>query len=288
MCQYFQIGSKILSLKDLSLPATKIHAQKWITITIFPLVNQNWKEMQGTKPRKWTRLNFFQDEIAAWLSEEMFRAEIDIDQLDTAGNTPLHLAARDGRLSTVSVLIQSGSQVGVKVSRGRFRGLHDEIIGFSSQSLEWHGTETLRLRATGKEEGLRRVSPLVPKFPWSLPRDASSQGTSQLSKVREQWAKITLQVRFHFKHSQNHISNCVLFLFQRCDVSGQKIGQRKGRDVPRVGSNVRVNDGTAQQHDHGDPSALPGKQYTQEKRNQTNERSVREITLNLNSHQSPH
>ena len=58
---------------------------------------------------------FPQDEICNWLCEEMTSEEIDVSQVDMAGNTPLHLAAREGRLLTISTLLQHGAKVHLKV-----------------------------------------------------------------------------------------------------------------------------------------------------------------------------
>ena len=68
-------------------------------------------------------LNSFQDEICNWLCDEMTRDEVDVSQVDMAGNTPLHLAAREGRLSTLSTLLHHGARVHLKVS-----ALHAESI----------------------------------------------------------------------------------------------------------------------------------------------------------------
>ena len=38
------------------------------------------------------------------------------DQLDLAGNTPLHLAARTGNTNTASTLLNHGARVNMKVS----------------------------------------------------------------------------------------------------------------------------------------------------------------------------
>ena len=43
------------------------------------------------------------------------KAELSPDQMDTAGLTPLHLAARDGHLSTVSSLLKLGAKADQKV-----------------------------------------------------------------------------------------------------------------------------------------------------------------------------
>ena len=57
-----------------------------------------------------------QDCIAGWLSEEMSQDGLEVDQLDLSGNTPLHLAARNGNTKTASTLLNFGARVNVKVS----------------------------------------------------------------------------------------------------------------------------------------------------------------------------
>jgi ankyrin repeat protein len=44
---------------------------------------------------------------------------VEVDQLDMAGNTPLHLAARAGRTATAATLLNLGASVHVKVSYER-------------------------------------------------------------------------------------------------------------------------------------------------------------------------
>ena len=62
---------------------------------------------------------FFQDELVSWLSEEMSSHEqLDVDYLDKAGKSPLHLAARRGNVSTVSTLLNHGAQIGLKNDMG--------------------------------------------------------------------------------------------------------------------------------------------------------------------------
>ena len=51
----------------------------------------------------------------------MTRDEVDVSQVDMAGNTPLHLAAREGRLSTLSTLLHHGARVHLKVSALQYR-----------------------------------------------------------------------------------------------------------------------------------------------------------------------
>ena len=46
----------------------------------------------------------------------MVKEEIELDQTDMAGNTPLHLAAREGKLPTISTLLNHGAQVDKKVT----------------------------------------------------------------------------------------------------------------------------------------------------------------------------
>ena len=57
-----------------------------------------------------------QDTIASWLCEEMTRDGLELDQLDLGGNTPLHLAARNGNTNTASTLLNHGARVNMKVS----------------------------------------------------------------------------------------------------------------------------------------------------------------------------
>ena len=47
----------------------------------------------------------------------MTQDEVDVSQVDMAGNTPLHLAAREGRPSTLSTLLHHGALVHLKVKR---------------------------------------------------------------------------------------------------------------------------------------------------------------------------
>ena len=56
--------------------------------------------------------------MVQWLAEELTSRQIDVDQLDTAGNTPLHLAAKRGQVSIVSILLNHGAQVGLKNELG--------------------------------------------------------------------------------------------------------------------------------------------------------------------------
>ena len=58
---------------------------------------------------------YFQDGISGWLSDEMTREGIEIDQMDVSGNTPLHLAARSGNTKTASTLLNLGASVNMKV-----------------------------------------------------------------------------------------------------------------------------------------------------------------------------
>ena len=51
----------------------------------------------------------------AWLCEEMARDDSAVDQVDMAGNSALHLAAKQGKLSTISVLLHHGAQIDAKV-----------------------------------------------------------------------------------------------------------------------------------------------------------------------------
>ena len=50
-----------------------------------------------------------------WLSEELERQQLDVDQLDNAGNSPLHLAMKRGNIPTVSTLLHHGAKIHLKV-----------------------------------------------------------------------------------------------------------------------------------------------------------------------------
>ena len=57
---------------------------------------------------------------------------LEVDQLDLAGNTPLHLAARTGNTNTASTLLNHGARVNMKVSPQIFsekysRNISDKI-----------------------------------------------------------------------------------------------------------------------------------------------------------------
>ncbi len=56
-----------------------------------------------------------QDNIGSWLCEEMREEGVEIDQLDMAANTPLHLAARGGRTAMAATLLHLGASVHMKV-----------------------------------------------------------------------------------------------------------------------------------------------------------------------------
>ena len=61
----------------------------------------------------------FQNELISWLSEEMTsHDQLDVDYLDKAGKSPLHLAARRGNVATVSTLLNHGAQIGLKNEMG--------------------------------------------------------------------------------------------------------------------------------------------------------------------------
>ena len=49
------------------------------------------------------------------MGEEMSHQGLDVDQLDIAANSPLHLAAKHGHISSVSALLHFGAQVALKV-----------------------------------------------------------------------------------------------------------------------------------------------------------------------------
>ena len=44
--------------------------------------------------------------------------QLDVDYLDKAGKSPLHLAARRGNVATVSALLNHGAQIGLKNDMG--------------------------------------------------------------------------------------------------------------------------------------------------------------------------
>ena len=55
----------------------------------------------------------------SWLVEETNSQEqLDVDYIDKAGKSPLHLAARRGNVATVSVLLNHGAQIGLKNEMG--------------------------------------------------------------------------------------------------------------------------------------------------------------------------
>ena len=58
----------------------------------------------------------FQSELVSWLAEEMSQQGLDVDQLDIASNSPLHLAAKHGCTTTAAALLHFGTQVTLKVT----------------------------------------------------------------------------------------------------------------------------------------------------------------------------
>ena len=58
---------------------------------------------------------FFQAELVSWLAEEMSQQGLDVDQLDIASNSPLHLAAKHGCTTSAAALLHYGTQVTLKV-----------------------------------------------------------------------------------------------------------------------------------------------------------------------------
>ena len=61
----------------------------------------------------------FQNELVSWLVEEMSsQDQLDVDYLDKAGKSPLHLAAKRGNVATVSALLNHGAQIGLKNEMG--------------------------------------------------------------------------------------------------------------------------------------------------------------------------
>ena len=59
---------------------------------------------------------FVQEELVSWLGEEMSHQGLDVDQLDIAANSPLHLAAKNGFTTSAAILLHHGAQVTLKVS----------------------------------------------------------------------------------------------------------------------------------------------------------------------------
>jgi len=71
----------------------------------------------------------FQEELVSWLSEEMSHQGLSsVDQLDIGANSPLHLAAKHGHISTVSTLLNFGAQVALKVLLLHIIYQHYELI----------------------------------------------------------------------------------------------------------------------------------------------------------------
>lgn len=58
---------------------------------------------------------FLQSDLVSWLAEEMSHQGLDVDQLDIAANSPLHLAAKHGATTAASVLLHHGAQISLKV-----------------------------------------------------------------------------------------------------------------------------------------------------------------------------
>ena len=58
----------------------------------------------------------FQEELVSWLAEEMSHGGLDVDQLDIAANSPLHLAAKRGSATSASELLHHGAQITLKVN----------------------------------------------------------------------------------------------------------------------------------------------------------------------------
>jgi ankyrin repeat protein len=59
-----------------------------------------------------------QEDIVSWLCEEMVRADLSVDQMDSCGNSPLLLAAKHGRMAAAAVLLRHGAHIGLKNSMG--------------------------------------------------------------------------------------------------------------------------------------------------------------------------
>ena len=50
-----------------------------------------------------------------WIAEGLEQQQLDVDQLDQAGNSPLHLAMRRGHIPTVAALVHHGAKIHLKV-----------------------------------------------------------------------------------------------------------------------------------------------------------------------------
>ena len=62
-------------------------------------------------------LFLLQDGIAGYLTEEMMREGLELDQMDLSGDTPLHLAAKAGRTKTAVTFLNLGASVNMKVHK---------------------------------------------------------------------------------------------------------------------------------------------------------------------------
>ncbi len=58
---------------------------------------------------------FFQEELVDWLAGELEGQQLDVDQVDNSGNSPLHLAMRRGHIPTVATLLHHGAKLHLKV-----------------------------------------------------------------------------------------------------------------------------------------------------------------------------
>ena len=65
-------------------------------------------------------LFILQSELVSWLAEEMSQQGLDVDQLDIASNSPLHLAAKHGCTTSAAALLHFGTQVTLKVTYFKF------------------------------------------------------------------------------------------------------------------------------------------------------------------------
>ena len=72
----------------------------------------------------------FQSELVSWLAEEMSQQGLDVDQLDIASNSPLHLAAKHGCTTSAAALLHFGTQVTLKVTYFNFTLRSGGLLGF--------------------------------------------------------------------------------------------------------------------------------------------------------------
>ena len=84
---------------------------------------------------------FFQEELVRWFAEEMSDQGLDVDQVDIAANSPLHLAAKHGCTTSAAALLHHGAQIALKVRK----------VIFSCRKFSGNGILFI-LNAVGKSE----------------------------------------------------------------------------------------------------------------------------------------